>query len=58
MVDISSLWSKSCCQNWGDDDHNEGDDNDSNRISVVKSRVEKLKAMGQLVCRLLLAPKV
>ena len=59
MVDISSLWSKCCRQNWGvDKDHNEGDNNDSNRISVLQSRVETLKATGQLVCHLLLPPRV
>lgn len=60
MVDMSSLWRKFCCQNWGGDDdgHNESGDNDSNRLSVLQSRVEKLKATGQLVCHLLLPPKV
>jgi len=49
-VDISSLWRKCCCQNWGvNDDDNEDDDNDSNRMSVLRSRVEKLRATGQLV---------
>jgi len=59
VVDISSLWSKCCCQDWGVDvDRNEGSDNDSNRISVLQSRVEKLKATGQLVYHLLLPPRV
>lgn len=57
-VDISSLWSKCCRQNWGVGDHKEGDDNDSNKMSVLQSRVEKLKATGQLFCYLLLPPRV
>ncbi|PNF28018.1 hypothetical protein B7P43_G13849 [Cryptotermes secundus] len=38
MVDISSLWSKHCSENWGDDGDINGD------ISILQSRAEKLKA--------------
>lgn len=42
MVDISSLWSKHCSENWGDDGDIRGD------ISILQSRAEKLKATGEL----------
>jgi hypothetical protein len=42
MVDISSLWSKHCSQNWGGNGAVSGD------ISIVQSRAEKLKATGEL----------